>query len=114
MNDDNNNKNSVEFPYGKYPTNLLKLFEKSYENRKGKESKLLYCIAWCKEKGKESKLLYCITWCKDLTPKTKPQILMDICVESYKTRGKFLHEMDKDEAKKTLNELLESKFWFDR
>ena len=49
-----------------------------------------------------------------MTPKTKPQILMDICVESYKTRGKFLHEMDKDEAKKTLNELLESKFWFDR
>lgn len=36
MNDNNqtknNNKNSVEFPYGKYPTNLLKLFEKSYEN----------------------------------------------------------------------------------
>jgi hypothetical protein len=102
MNDDNNNKNNnkniVEFPYGKYPTNLLKLFEKSYENRKGKERKLLYCIAWC----------------KDLTPKTKPQILMDICVESYKTRGKFLHEMDKDEAKKTLDELLESKFLFDR
>ena len=35
----NDNKNSsVEFPYGKYPTNLLKLFEKSYENREGKES----------------------------------------------------------------------------
>ena len=95
----NDNKNSsVEFPYGKYPTNLLKLFEKSYENREGKERKLLYCIAWC----------------KDLTPATKPQILMDICVESYKTKGKFLHEMDKDEAKKTLDELLKSELRVDR
>ena len=92
------NDNDNEFPYGKYPNNLLKLFEKSYENREGKERKLLYCIAWC----------------KDLTPATKPQILMDICVESYKSRGKFLHEMNEDEAKKTFAELLESEFWFDR
>ena len=86
------NDNDNEFPYGKYPTNLLKLFEKSYENRDRKERKLLYCIAWC----------------KDLTPKTNPQKLMDICIESYKTRVKFLHEIDKDEANKTLDELLES------
>lgn len=33
----NDNDNDNEFPYGKYPTNLLKLFEKSYENRDGKE-----------------------------------------------------------------------------
>ena len=39
------NDNDNEFPYGKYPNNLLKLFEKSYENREGKERKLLYCIA---------------------------------------------------------------------
>ena len=38
------------------------------------------------EEGKERKLLYCIAWCKDLIPETKPQVLMDICVESYKTR----------------------------
>ena len=30
------NDNDNEFPYGKYPSNLLKLFEKSYENRGGK------------------------------------------------------------------------------
>ena len=54
------NDNDNEFPYGKYPNNLLKLFEKSYENREGKERKLLYCIAWCKY----------------LIPETKPQVLM--------------------------------------
>ncbi|HEY6587988.1 MAG TPA: hypothetical protein VIY98_06825 [Nitrososphaeraceae archaeon] len=82
------NDNDNEFPYGKYPNNLLKLFEKSYENREGKERKLLYCIAWC----------------KDLIPETKPQVLMDICVESYKTKGKFLHEMDKDEVKRIMKD----------
>jgi hypothetical protein len=39
---------------------------------------------------------------------------MDMCIKSYKTRGKFLHEKNKDEAKKTLAELLQSEFWFDR
>ena len=65
-----------------------KLFEKSYENRDGKERKLLYCIAWG----------------KDLTPQTEPQILMDLCVEAYKTKGKFLHEMDKDEVKQIMKD----------
>ena len=84
----NDNDNDNEFPYGKYPSNLLKLFEKSYENRDGKERKLLYCIAWG----------------KDLTPQTEPQILMDLCVEAYKTKGKFLHEMDKDEVKQIMKD----------
>jgi hypothetical protein len=33
----NDNDNDNEFPYGKYPSNLLKLFEKSYENRMEKK-----------------------------------------------------------------------------
>jgi hypothetical protein len=39
-----------------------------------------------------------------LTPQTEPQILMDLCVEAYKTKGKFLHEMDKDEVKQILKD----------
>ena len=35
------NDNDNEFPYGKYPNNLLKLFEKSYEKRGRKRKKVI-------------------------------------------------------------------------
>ena len=84
----NDNDNDNEFPYGKYPSNLLKLFEKSYENRM--EKKENYYIV--------------LHGGKDLTPQIEPQILMDLCVEAYKTKGKFLHEMDKDEVKQIMKD----------
>ena len=35
---------------------------------------------------------------------------MDLCIESYKTKGKFLPEMKKDEVKQTMKEFEESEF----
>ncbi|MGI9010937.1 MAG: hypothetical protein ACR2F1_07105 [Nitrososphaeraceae archaeon] len=45
-----------------------------------------------------------------MTPQTEVYILMDLCIESYKTKGKFLPEMKKDEVKQTMKEFEESEF----
>jgi hypothetical protein len=54
--------------------------EKYYENLDRKERKLLYCI---------------VLHGQALTPQPEVYILMILCIESYKTKVKFLPEMKK-------------------
>jgi hypothetical protein len=81
--------NTSTFPYGKYPSNVGKLMQIAEKNPDSKEKKLLQCMDWCKDKAH----------------KFNGQVLMNICIVSFELKGKFLHEMNKDEIKQTLNEM---------
>jgi hypothetical protein len=84
------NTNNDTFPYGKYPTNIVKLMQ----------------IASTDPDSKEGKLLLCMAWCKDKIPQFNGQVIMDMCVASIEIKGKFLHEMNKEEFTQTMDNLM--------
>jgi len=87
-----NYTNNDIFPYGVYPTNLIKLAQIATENPNSKENKLLQCMKWC----------------KDISPKSNGQVFMNVCIVSFEMTGKFLHEMNsKEEVKQTIDDIIE-------
>jgi hypothetical protein len=82
--------NTDTFPYGEYPNNIAKLTQIAEKNQDNKEKKLLLCMSWC----------------KDRIPQFDGQVIMDLCIASYNMKGKFLQEMDQEEIRQTMDELM--------